>query len=242
MHNTTQTAQSHRTDCAASGSADSPLAAAVWGAAATYGRGSEGVIEARYAAVYQLESGCPVPRRLSAARLSSKWGLADCHGTTAGDLGKHLIEELLARLALCTSFAARRIDRDGLANRETQRLQLDPTNELRAPCGRIPSPQTSLTTRTPRGSSLRSSPAVTSFARSFFAIAESSAPQYIQVSVPMPTSRLPSSYSSCRSSTVMHSYATRCPNDQPMCYNDCRPRRRESHCFTAALANVFGRL
>ena len=44
----------------------------------------------------------------------------------AGDLGKHLIEELFARLALCTSVAARRIDRDGLANRETQRYDSTP--------------------------------------------------------------------------------------------------------------------
>ena len=122
---TPRTAQRHRTDCAASG----PLIARLlwpYGGRRHLRKSSEAVIEAGYAAVYQLESGCPVPRRLSAARLSSKWGLADCHGTTAGDLGKYLIEELFARLALHTSLAARRIDRDGLANRETQRLQLDP--------------------------------------------------------------------------------------------------------------------
>jgi len=119
VHNTTQTAQSHRTDCPASG----PLIARSlrpYGAppplTEELGGSHRGSVRSGVSTRIWLSR----PAALERGAVVVEVGVSDCHGTTTGDLGKYLIEEL-ARRALCTSVAARHTDRDGLANRETQR-------------------------------------------------------------------------------------------------------------------------
>ena len=113
MHNTTHSPEpSH--GLRGERSADRPLAAAVWGpppVTEEVGGSHRGWVRSGVSTRIWLSR----PAALERGAVVVEVGVSRLPRNDHGDLGKYLIEELLARLALCTSFAARRIDRDGLA-------------------------------------------------------------------------------------------------------------------------------